>query len=127
MLLITKQKQSPSKPMENQISLRSLTAPPFTPWSVLMQENIQKCKHELILIAENISQLQPLLPLSDLGLLLLQRCDYSVKEVTKVGGFNPLLLLLVWLGDTAAGLGVNPSVYSPQSLHNNKIQTKIKF
>lgn len=79
--------------MENQISLQSLTAPPVVPRSVFMQENIQKGKHELILTGETLSQFQPPLLLSDLVLSLHQRCDDGGREVTKVAGFSPLLLL----------------------------------
>lgn len=48
MPLLTKQKQSPSKPIENQISLQSLTTPVML-HSVFTQENVLKDKRELIL------------------------------------------------------------------------------
>lgn len=114
MPLFTKQKQSPFKPVENQISLRSLTAPAVTPPSVFMQENIQKGKHKLILIGETLPQLQPLLLLSDLVLSLHQKCDNSGRGVTEVAAFSPLVLLPLPL--LFRGLGGRPGS-QPTSLY----------
>jgi len=73
------------------------------PRSVFVQENTQKGKYELVITTETPSQFQLPLPLSDLVLSLPWRCDESDREVTKVAGFSPLLLLplpLLFRGDS---------------------------
>ena len=93
-----------------------------------MQENIQKGKHELILIAETLSQFQPVLPLSDLVLSLHWRCDDGDREVTKVAGFSPLLLLpllLLFRGDGCRAGSQSINLYftisSQQKIDKNQI------
>lgn len=106
------------------LSLRSA----YGPWQLLQlclilvftQENMQNDEHELVLRPGTPSQFQPPLLLSDLALPLHQRCDNSGREMTKAAGFSLLFAAPSALAVQGTGLGLSPSVYILQSLHNNR-------